>query len=296
MESTTQPRVGVTTVSYNSESVLSDFLSSIPLASTSPLHVVVADNHPEAGGETERITRAGGAEWLPMPENLGYGAGMNAAAGRLPESVEWILVSNPDIVLHPGAIDTLVAAAESDPLIAAVGPAIENDDGSRYPSARAVPSLRTGVGHAMFVNLWPDNPWTSRYRSEDVDPDAQRDTGWLSGSCLLVRRSAFDAIGGFDDGYFMYFEDVDLGYRFGKAGWRNVFVPSAVATHEGAHSTSENSARMTAVHHDSARRFLARKYPGPLLWPIRTSLNVGLAVRSKLISARHPITSGARKG
>src|SRR5690606_10093760 len=106
-----------------------------------------------------------------------------------------------------------------------LGPRVLNEDGTTYPSARAVPSLRTGVGHALFTNLWTANPWSRRYRDDLAPADEARDAGWLSGSCVLVRRRAFDELGGFDEGYFMYFEDVDLGYRLGKAGYRNVYEP-----------------------------------------------------------------------
>jgi N-acetylglucosaminyl-diphospho-decaprenol L-rhamnosyltransferase len=105
----------------------------------------------------------------------------------------------------------------------------------------------------------------------------------LSGACVLVRKSAFDEIGGFDTGFFMYFEDVDLGYRLGKSGHRNVYEPAAVVTHTGAHSTNSDSGRMITAHHESARRFLNKKYSGPLLWPVRVVLRIGLQLRSALV-------------
>jgi N-acetylglucosaminyl-diphospho-decaprenol L-rhamnosyltransferase len=197
-----------------------------------------------------------------------------------------VLISNPDVVMSPGSIDRLLATGESDPAIGAVGPAVLNPDGSVYPSARAVPSLRTGVGHALFANLWQRNPWTLAYRRETDPSDERRDAGWLSGSCLLVRRTAFDAVGGFDEDYFMYFEDVDLGYRLGKSGYRNVYEPAATVTHVGAHSTGGESARMVAAHHESARRFLSKKYRSWYLWPVRITLRAGLALRSRGIIRR----------
>ena len=86
----------------------------------------------------------------------------------------------------------------------------------------------------------------------------------------------------------MYFEDVDLGYRLGKAGWRNRYQPDAVAVHTGAHSTNEDSAAMVHAHHESAKRFLSTKYRGPLLWPVRVALRIGLAVRSALVVRKLP--------
>ncbi|HEY0258759.1 MAG TPA: glycosyltransferase family 2 protein [Lacisediminihabitans sp.] len=278
------PLVGVVTVSFDSREVLCDFADSVQKATTMPFQLVIADNKPVAGSSVADIADAHGADYLALPSNPGYGAAMNRAVSTLPPTVRWVLISNPDVVLGEGSIDLLVRAAESDERIGSVGPAIITPDGNIYPSARRVPSLRTGVGHALFYNLWPNNVWSRAYLSElDVEP---RDAGWLSGACLLVNRDAFTRIGGFDEGYFMYFEDVDLGDRFAKAGFRNVYHPQSRVLHTGAHSTGTESERMLREHHRSASRFLSRKYSGVWLWPVRAALKVGLKVRS-MIEARH---------
>ena len=278
------PVVAVATVSFGSGDVLKGFLGSVPASSANPLVTVVADNDSN-DLVVAKLTAASSAHYLPLGRNLGYGGAVNEAIRSLPSDVQWVLVSNPDVVLTAGAIDALVAAGNSDPRIGAVGPMIMTDD-EVYPSARAVPSLRTGIGHALFANIWLGNPWTSAYRRDSSGDPVRRDAGWLSGACMLVRKSAFDELGGFDNGYFMYFEDVDLGYRLGKAGYRNVYEPAAVVVHSGAHSTSDHSVRMIAVHHESARRFLTRKYSGWYLWPVRAALVVGLDLRSALLSRR----------
>jgi N-acetylglucosaminyl-diphospho-decaprenol L-rhamnosyltransferase len=280
--------IGVVTVSYGSGEVLRGFIGSVAASSTSPLSVVVVDNLPEGDAGVRRQTEAAHATYVPMPRNVGYGTAMNAGVAALPSDIDWILLSNPDVILGEGAVDRLLATARGDSSIAAAGPKILTSDGDVYPSARAVPSLRTGVGHALFVNLWVGNPWTRAYRNDTTGPVERRDAGWLSGACLLVRRSAFEQLGGFDPGYFMYFEDVDLGYRLGKSGYRNVYEPDAVVTHYGAHSTSSESGRLTSIaaHHDSARRFLNQKYAGALLWPIRVTLTIGLQLRSALLKRR----------
>ncbi|WP_295123081.1 glycosyltransferase family 2 protein [uncultured Leifsonia sp.] len=277
--------VAVVTVSYGSEHVLPAFLAGLTDAQAAGATIVVADNAAVPESAVERIATAAGARYAPLDANYGYGGAINRVAATLPVSIEWILVSNPDVVLEPHAIDELVAAGSADDSIGSVGPAVLTAEGEVYPSARDVPSIRVGVGHALFANLWPDNPWTSRYqRSAEVG--GSRDAGWLSGSCVLVRRVAFEKIGGFDTGYFMYFEDVDLGYRLGKAGYRNLYQPAAVVTHTGAHSTRSNQAAMVAAHHDSARRFLDKKYSGWRLAPVRWVLGVGLAARSWLAERR----------
>jgi N-acetylglucosaminyl-diphospho-decaprenol L-rhamnosyltransferase len=277
-------RVGIVTVSYGSDDVLPSMLDSIASAVAAPFEVVVVDNRP-GGDAVPRLAKSAGARYLPLPDNPGYGGAMNAGAALLGPSVEWILIANPDLVLTPSSVSRLVERGDSDPAIGAVGPLVREADGVVYPSARAVPSLRNGVGHALFVNLWPNNPWTANYRDDGAAP-APKDAGWLSGSCVLVRRSAFDAIGGFDERYFMYFEDVDLGFRLGKNGFRNVYEPSAEVTHTGAHATGRDSAAMIRAHHASARLFIRRKYPGAVLWPVRAALAIGLRVRSTLLTMR----------
>lgn len=278
------PSVAIVTVSYGSATVLQHFLNSVSLASDRPVSLVVADNLAEDLPVASMTADADG-RYLALDRNYGYGGAMNAGVASLPSEIEWVLISNPDVVLEPGCIDILVAAGRNDPRIGSVGPAIMTD-GLVYPSARAVPSLRTGVGHALFANIWLGNPWTRSYRRDTELTPVRRDAGWLSGACVLVRRSAFEEVGGFDDGYFMYFEDVDLGYRLTKAGYRNVYEPASTVLHTGAHSTNERSEKMIAVHHQSARRFLSQKYSGWALWPVRVTLSAGLAVRSAVVSRR----------
>jgi len=278
-----QPRAAIVTVSYGSSDVLPGFLQSVPGVSAEAPIVVVADNKPEGDPVVAEIAGANRATYLPLHSNLGYGGAINAAVETLPSSVEWILVSNPDVSLTPGALDALMAVGDADRRVGSVGPTVLTAEGEVYPSARSVPSLRTGVGHALFGTLWRENPWTRAYRNETQTPVDRRDAGWLSGSCVLVRRSAFAELGGFDTGFFMYFEDVDLGYRLGKLGYRNVYEPAARVVHTGAHSTTNDSSRMISAHHDSARRFLTKKYAAWWLWPVRVTLTVGLRVRSALV-------------
>lgn len=273
-------RVAVVTVSYNSRDVLATFLDSIGVAGGAQ-PVIVADNaSPDLEGVAE-LVEARGATLLRLPENRGYGGAVNAAAATLPDSTEFILVANPDVVLHEDAIDRMVAVADRLPDVGAVGPRILDPDGTTYPSARRMPSLRTGVGHALFGPVWPGNPWTRSYREDRQEP-AERDAGWLSGACVLVRRTAFDQLGGFDEGYFMYFEDVDLGKRLGDAGWRNRYAPDAAATHTGAHSTSGAKGAMAKAHHRSAYRYVSQRYSAWYLAPLRLVLRVGIAIREAL--------------
>lgn len=152
------PRVGVVTVAFRSNEVLEKLLASLPNASSESVAVVVVDNFPGENESASPIAHRFGATYVAMPENPGYGAAINAGQHFLPDTVRWILICNPDLVLSPGSVDALLSTAETDARIGAVGPAILNVDGSVYPSARRVPSLRTGIGHALFATSGSPTP------------------------------------------------------------------------------------------------------------------------------------------
>lgn len=275
-------KLGVVTVSYHSQEALEGLIASLAESAVAPAATVVVNNAPEDQLELPALD---GLSVVPAPGNVGYGGGINLGARALPPEVEWVLVTNPDVRLDPDALAILLDVAGNEPTAGALGPRVLQPDGTTYPSARELPSLRTGVGHALLANVWLGNPWSRRYRGEGRATDGHwRETGWLSGSCQLVRRSAFDAVGGFDESYFMYFEDVDLGARLAKAGWRNLYVPDAHAVHTGAHSTRGAAAAMRAEHHRSAYLYLSRKYSAWYLWPLRTTLKLALMARSRITS------------
>lgn len=269
----------IVTVTYNSSSAIRPFLGSLSSAVSVPSATVVVDNASADSNATQAVVEEMGARFLGLDRNDGYGAGITAGVDAFEGRAEFILVVNPDVVFTPGSIDRLVEVARAHPLAASVGPRILEPDGSVYPSARNLPSLRTGIGHALLARSWPDNPWTRRYRASDLLSDEIREAGWLSGACLLVRKRAFDEIGGFDSSFFMYFEDVDLGARFARSGWKNIYAPMAAVTHTGAHSTAQVAGAMERIHHESAYRFLSRKYSGWHLTPLRAAIRVGLAIR-----------------
>jgi len=281
MTSPQTPSVSIVSVSYYSLDCVDPFLESVLLASTSTVPTTVVNNAPDdreigpalADRDRVRLVEAG--------SNLGYGAGMNLGT-RESGHPDWFLLANPDLTFEPGAIDELVRVGESDSTIGAVGPLIYTAGGEVYPSARRLPSLRDGIGHALFGLIWKSNPWTRAYLADREDPPVQREAGWLSGACLLVRREAFEAVGGFDDKFFMYFEDVDICARMHHTGWRIVYAPSAVITHTGGHSTQAANRTMIGIHHESAYKYLAARYRAWYLAPLRFALLVGLRVRASI--------------
>ena len=275
----------VVTVTYSPGHHLERFLASLSLATDRPVSVLLADNGSTDGTPQAAVERYPNVRLFNIGANLGYGTAVNRAIEHLLDRGEiddWVLVANPDVQWGPNSIDALLEAATRWPQAGALGPLIRDPDGSVYPSARHLPSLIRGGMHAVLGPFWKRNPWTAAYRQERLEP-SERPVGWLSGSCLLVRRSAFGQIGGFDERYFMYMEDVDLGDRLGKAGWLNVYVPSAEVLHHKGHSTGRDPASHLAAHHRSTYIFLADRHSGWWLAPLRWVLRASLALRSRLM-------------
>lgn len=267
-------------VSYGSGDEIAACLRTLRTSTVRPARVLVADNLCDGQLAGQLGEFADEIEIHEFADNPGYGGAVNRLMAVAPAGTDWLLVVNPDVEFEPDAIDALLAGA-ADARVGSAGPRILDENGSVYPSARQIPSIGTGVGHALFGKVWPSNPWTSRYLNR-VPVDRPSAVGWLSGACVLVRTEAFASVGGFDEEYFMYFEDVDLGYRLGQTGWENRYVPAAVVHHSGGHSTKARSAQMRAAHHHSAEQFLKRRYPGPLGTIVRWPLALGLRIRARL--------------
>jgi len=275
----------VVTVTYSPGPHLDRFLATLSHATERSVTVVLADNGSTDGAPEAAVERYPNVRLLRTGGNFGYGTAANRGVAQADGDGEYFMVVNPDVQWGPGSIDALLEAAQRWPEAGSLGPLIRDPDGAVYPSARHQPSLIRGGMHAVIGPFWKNNPWTAAYRQEKLAP-SERPVGWLSGSCLLLRRVAFEQIGGFDERYFMYMEDVDLGDRLIKAGWQNIYVPTSEIVHAKGHATGRDPASNLAAHHRSTYTFLADRHPrwwqAPLRWTIRGALatRTGLVVRN----------------
>lgn len=281
----TGPAIGVVVVGFYSTDVWPEFFRSLSQSTLLPTAVVVIENSPEAPSGLSSLY-SGPITLVHRPDNPGYGAAINQGVAALPKECAVIVMCNPDIVFEPDALSQLVTELESHAAVGIAGPAVVNPDTSIYPSARAFPGIRVGIGHAILGELWEGNPWTRKYLGVYHGSDT-RVVDWLSGSCLAAKREAFAAVGGFDPGYFMFFEDVDLCFRLKREGWRSLYVPRARIEHSGGHATQPRMADMVGVHHESARRFLFRLYDKPRFWALRHILRIGLKVRALIAPVKY---------
>jgi len=253
------PSVSAVVVSFNSRDCLPDCVRSLRLEGVAD--VIVVDNA-SSDGSVEAV-RASDPDVTVVATgaNLGFGSGANR--GVEASTGDHLLLLNPDTVVEPGTVKALSGALDRDPGLAVVGPRLENVDGTLYPSVRRFPDLWVATGHAFVGLVWPANPFTRRYRMLDWDhADSAPDVDWVSGACMLVRRSAFESVGGFDEGYFMYVEDVDLCWRLGRAGWRVGYEPSGRVVHALGASSRLAPYRMIAAHHRSLLRFASKTSTG----------------------------------
>jgi N-acetylglucosaminyl-diphospho-decaprenol L-rhamnosyltransferase len=291
----------VVTVTYSPGSHLDRFLATLSHATDRPVTVVMADNGSTDGAPEAAVERYPNVHLLRTGANLGYGGAVNRAVDvylndpSYSGDAEFFVVANPDVQWGPHSIDQMLEAAARWPRAGSLGPLVRDPDGSVYPSARHQPSLIRGGMHAVVGPFWKKNPWTAAYRQDRFEP-SERPVGWLSGSCLLLRRSAYDQVKGFDERYFMYMEDVDLGDRLSEAGWSNVYVPSAEVLHDKGHATGRDPARNLAAHHTSTYTFLADRHPAWWQAPLRWSIRAALAARAGLVvrKARRTLAKGLR--
>ena len=224
-----------------------------------PPDVVVVDNG-SSDGSVVTLRRAFPAVRVVDPgANVGYASAANR--GTAATTTDIIAVCNADLEVRPGTAAAMLAVF-ADPAVGAAGPRVLNPDGTTYPSVRRDPPLVDAIGHACLGWCWPRNPFTRRYRELDADPGVARDVDWASGAALWLRREAVDEIGGWDEGYFMYLEDVDLGWRLGAAGWRVRYEPAGVVVHVQGLSTARRPYRMILEHHRSSYRFVSKRWHG----------------------------------
>lgn len=273
------PDLAVVIVNYESGDFLRACLAAVPDAAHGlSAEVVVVDNA-SSDGSLAGIQQSPALSVIRNPENVGFARACNQAVAAT--ASPFVCFLNPDAVPRPGSLARLLEAAREREDAGAVGPRVLNPDGSLQPSCRLVPSFGVALGHALLGFVRPHNRFTRAYMLLDWDHRTEREVDWVSASAMLVRREAFEAVGGFDDRFFMYVEDLDLCDRMRRAGWKIVYFPEAEVVHHVGGSSRRLPYRMIRHHHRSALRYAytkARGTPRVLLLPfIALLLGVRLA-------------------
>jgi N-acetylglucosaminyl-diphospho-decaprenol L-rhamnosyltransferase len=275
------PTLAVVIVNFNAGDALIRCVRSLaPALDGAAWETVIVDNASNDGSE-RRAAAEPGVRVIREGRNAGFAAGANRGAGAT--EAPWLLFLNPDCELLPGRLTDLLLEFEQDARCALIGPGILEADGEVQGSARGDPSMLTGLfGRSSWLTArFPH--W--RIVRRNVLAPAVRNgrtsqlVDWVSGACMLARRSAFDSVGGFDEGYFLYWEDADLCRRLRQAGYTIRYAPAPRVRHTVG--ISSRTARATSIRafHRSAYRYYVR-WSGTSPWsPARAFAFAALRAR-----------------
>lgn len=231
-------------------------------SSSRRIEIIVVDNGSRDGSPDMVRAEFPGVRLVVNEENRGFTAannqGLALSRGRL------LLLLNPDAEVTEGALSTMVDYMESHPGVGALGPQLRYPDGSLQSSRRRFPTFATALVESTVIQeWWADNRLLRRYYMADTPDDAVHPVDWVVGACLLVRREAYEEVGGLDEGFFMYWEEMDWCRRFKSAGWDVVYLPTAtVIHHEG--KSSEQVVPARHIHFQSSKVRYFHKHHGRL--------------------------------
>lgn len=256
----TIPEVSVIVVNYNAGDELEHALQSIADdLEGREWEAVVVDNASSDGSSASVARFAPRARVLRNEQNLGFARGVNQ--GLALTSAPAVLIINPDCRLVAGTFEVLLEELNRSPSHAIVGPRILNPDGSAQGSARGDPDMLTGLfgRTSLLRRLLPNSAAAMRNVVVDADGEerASRTVDWLSGACVLARRDVLSAVRGFDERYFLYWEDADLCRRIRALGYQVRYVPLATAVHRVGHSSRGARAAAIRAFHESAYLYYA---------------------------------------
>jgi GT2 family glycosyltransferase len=255
-------KLSVVIICWNDLRVLRECLHSIYQGTHSTDFEVLVSDNGSTDGSVEFI-RQGYPEVrvLENRANLGFAKGNNV--GIRASSADYVLILNPDTIIHDGALDRLVQFAEKHPEAGAFGCRVLNPDGTYQASARLFPTVRrywvAALGLKKLANL------SSLFLFEEYPRwfgETERPIDWQSGCCVMFRGDLLRSLGGFDEQFFYHFEEVDLCRRVWAAGHPILFTPEAVVTHLGGQSVGRFPVRFEIEKHRNRYRYFYKHF-GP---------------------------------
>lgn len=256
----TTPDLSVILLSWNVRDLLRACLQSLPL--NDPTIEIIVVDAASADGTAEMVR----AEFpsiglIASDENLGYTRGNNlglkAAHGR------YLLVLNPDTEIAEGALVQMLAYMDAHPQVGMLGPQMRYPNGTIQSTRRRFPTLATGFFESTWLQPLAPRAMLTRYYARDLDDDAIVEVDWVVGAALLIRREVYEQVGGLDEGFFMYSEELDWCRRIKAAGWQVVYFPPARIIHHEAQSSAQVPAA-THIRFNTSKVRYYRKYHGVL--------------------------------
>jgi GT2 family glycosyltransferase len=281
--------ISVLIVTHNSAKWIGRCLESLSKYDGENVREIIVVDNASTDGTANEVRRFPKVTLTASPRNLGFAGGMNLAASMTTGSA--LLVLNPDALVR-GSLALLEDVIDRSPDVVAVAPRLVDATGAfqRGFAIRCLPTVSALLFEILLLNrLWPGNPVNRRYRCLDFDPEREADVEQPAGACLLVRRSAFEAVGGFDENFYpLWFEDVDLCSRLLASAGRIRYFPQLRVEHAGGHSLDTVSFSEKQVYWYRNMLYYVRKHYG---WGtgvvFRAALlgGVGLRMIAELIAA-----------
>lgn len=254
--------IDIVIVSYNSAAELRNCIE--PLSGIEGMTPIVVDNA-SSDGSLETLHGLGVVE-IACEENGGFARGSNIGWRR--GTSKHVLFLNPDSEIQPLAVLQLSEALDADPTLGAVAPKILNEDGTLAFSLRRFPRLRSTFAQALFLHrAFPRARWTDELVRDNSVYSRACSPEWVSGACVMVRRDVLEELGGWDERFFLFSEDIDLCKRIREAGWELRYEPYAICVHVGGASApkavtlpllAQSRLRYVQKHHGTIRQLLER--------------------------------------
>lgn len=285
--------LAVVVVNYNAGEYLARCVTSVVEASRGlALDLLVVDNASRDGSARVVAERTPQVRLIDNPTNRGLSAAWNQGARAV--DAPWILFLNADAEIWQGDLGEFVKVGDGRPDVALLGPVIRNPDGTTYESGRNFPGVLQAVGHAFLGPFAPGNRFTRAYRQTSWDRSTGREVDWVSGAAMLIRRSAFEQVGAFDEAFWLYGEELDLCSRLLDAGWKVLVTPELEVVHEGGVSTGRS--RLTHLMHSQSIYRYYRKHRAtgwrratlPLAW-------AALRARAELVALHDRVVAGRER-
>jgi GT2 family glycosyltransferase len=260
-----------------------------------PHQVIVVDNASTDGSLLGLASVHPAVEIIQNDRNVGYARGVNQ--GLRASRGQYAVVLNPDVVLQPSAMSQLMHFMASHPDAGLAGPRLFDADGRVQGSARRDPSAWTGLfGRvAPLTRLFPNNPISRReLPALSVVRDDAVQVDWVSGACIVARRTAWEQVGLLDERFFLFWEDADWGRRVRQAGWGVYYVPTARGTHVVGISRAGRRLASVLDFHRSAHRYYCKHHRISKLHPRAMLVGTGLlaSLVLRLVQASWPSRRG----
>lgn len=254
------PKISVIIVTWNSQEDIKPCLDSL-FKQGFKSEVIVIDNNSRDG--TVAILRAYGQKMLLVSNSINKGFAEATNQGLSISTGDYVLLLNPDTILQPRTIETMLSFMNANPEVGALGPQLLNPDGSIQPSCREFPRpLHFLWEFSGLSKLFPYHNVFGSWRMGYFDHQSQKEVDQPMGACLMLRRSAIDQIGHMDSQNFpMFFNEVDLCFRLRQKGWKIYFLPQARVTHLQGVSIKKARLSMTVSSHRSLSAFFGKHYP-----------------------------------